>query len=78
MNKQIALISEHASPLSLLGGVDCGGQNLYVGQVAKLLAGMGYHCGRWVERVLEHPCVQGSVRREASGRGESCVHVANV
>jgi Glycosyltransferase len=42
MTKQIALISEHASPLSLLGGVDCGGQNLYVGQVAKLLAGMGY------------------------------------
>jgi D-inositol-3-phosphate glycosyltransferase len=42
MTKQIGLISEHASPLSLLGGVDCGGQNLYVGQVAKLLAGMGY------------------------------------
>lgn len=42
MAKQIALISEHASPLSILGGVDCGGQNLYVGQVAKLLAGMGY------------------------------------
>lgn len=42
MSRQIALISEHASPLSLLGGVDCGGQNLYVGQVAKALAGLGY------------------------------------
>lgn len=42
MTKQIALISEHASPLSVLGGVDCGGQNLYVGQVAKGLAAMGY------------------------------------
>jgi D-inositol-3-phosphate glycosyltransferase len=42
MTRQIALISEHASPLSILGGVDCGGQNLYVGQVAKALAGMGY------------------------------------
>jgi glycosyltransferase involved in cell wall biosynthesis len=42
MTKQITLISEHASPLSILGGVDCGGQNLYVGQVANLLAGMGY------------------------------------
>ena len=41
MSRQIALISEHASPLSLLGGVDCGGQNLYVGQVAKSLAGLG-------------------------------------
>lgn len=42
MSRQIALISEHASPLSILGGVDCGGQNLYVGQVAKSLAAMGY------------------------------------
>jgi D-inositol-3-phosphate glycosyltransferase len=42
MSKQVALISEHASPLSLLGGVDCGGQNLYVGQVAKWLASLGY------------------------------------
>jgi len=42
MTRQVALISEHASPLSLLGGIDCGGQNLYVGQVAKALAGMGY------------------------------------
>ncbi len=41
MKRQIALISEHASPVSLLGGVDCGGQNLYVGQVAKSLAAMG-------------------------------------
>ena len=41
MKRQIALISEHASPVSLLGGVDCGGQNLYVGQVAKALAAMG-------------------------------------
>jgi len=41
-SRQIALISEHASPLSVLGGVDCGGQNLYVGQVAKALAGLGY------------------------------------
>lgn len=42
MNRQIALISEHASPLGLLGSIDCGGQNLYVGQVAKALAAMGY------------------------------------
>lgn len=42
MNRQIALISEHASPLSRLGGIDCGGQNLYVGQVAKALAALGH------------------------------------
>jgi hypothetical protein len=33
MSRQIALISEHASPLGILGGVDSGGQNVYVGQL---------------------------------------------
>lgn len=42
MTMRIALISEHASPLGILGGVDSGGQNVYVGHVAKSLAGMGY------------------------------------
>ena len=32
---RIALISEHASPLARLGGVDAGGQNVYVAQVAR-------------------------------------------
>ena len=41
MTRRIALISEHASPLAALGGVDSGGQNVYVGQVAKNLAAMG-------------------------------------
>jgi glycosyltransferase involved in cell wall biosynthesis/phosphoheptose isomerase len=41
MRKHVALISEHASPLSLVGGVDCGGQNVYVAQVAKGLAALG-------------------------------------
>lgn len=42
MSRRIALISDHASPLSLLGGVDSGGQNVYVGQVARHLAAIGY------------------------------------
>jgi len=42
MSKRIALISEHASPLATLGGVDNGGQNVYVAQVAKNLAALGY------------------------------------
>lgn len=40
--KRIALISEHASPFGILGGVDSGGQNVYVGQLAKHLAATGY------------------------------------
>lgn len=42
MSKHIALISEHASPLSALGGVDSGGQNVYVAQVARHLTRLGY------------------------------------
>ena len=42
MTRRIAVISEHASPLGLLGGVDSGGQNVYVGQIAKNLASIGY------------------------------------
>jgi len=42
MNKKIALISEHASPLAVLGGIDSGGQNVYVTELAKELAKQGY------------------------------------
>jgi glycosyltransferase involved in cell wall biosynthesis len=37
---KIAMISEHASPLAALGGVDAGGQNLHV---AELAAALGRH-----------------------------------
>jgi D-inositol-3-phosphate glycosyltransferase len=40
--KRIAMISEHASPLAILGGVDAGGQNVYVGQLARHLVALGY------------------------------------
>lgn len=39
---RIALISEHASPLALAGGVDSGGQNVYVAHVAQALARRGH------------------------------------
>jgi glycosyltransferase involved in cell wall biosynthesis len=42
MTKRIAFISEHASPLALLGGKDSGGQNVYVAEVAKELVRTGY------------------------------------
>ena len=40
--RKIALISEHASPLAHIGGIDSGGQNVYVAQIAKQLARLGY------------------------------------
>jgi len=42
MRKKIAFISEHASPLAVLGGVDSGGQNVYVAELCKELARLGY------------------------------------
>jgi D-inositol-3-phosphate glycosyltransferase len=40
---KIALISEHASPLAIAGGVDSGGQNIYVANVARQLVRIGHN-----------------------------------
>ena len=42
MTRRVAMISEHASPVALLGGVDAGGQNVYVDAVSRDLAAHGY------------------------------------
>lgn len=39
---RIAFLSEHASPVALLGGEDAGGQNVYVDEVSRNLAKLGY------------------------------------
>ncbi|MDI6520625.1 glycosyltransferase [Streptomyces coelicoflavus] len=39
---RIAMVSEHASPLAALGGVDAGGQNVYVARLAEELAARGH------------------------------------
>ena len=38
---RIAMVSEHASPLATLGGVDAGGQNVHVADLARALGGLG-------------------------------------
>ncbi len=40
--RRLLWISEHASPLALLGGADSGGQNVYVAQIARHLASIGH------------------------------------
>lgn len=50
MVARIAIISEHASPLATLGGVDNGGQNVYVAQVANHLATRGYRVDVFTRR----------------------------
>ncbi len=55
MKRRIAFISEHASPLAALGGVDNGGQNVYVGELSKHLALLGYEVDiftRWDDERL--------------------------
>jgi len=42
MTRRVAMISEHASPVALLGGVDAGGQNVYVDAVSRGLHVHGY------------------------------------
>jgi glycosyltransferase involved in cell wall biosynthesis len=55
MKKKIAFISEHASPLAVLGGVDAGGQNVYVAELAKSLSKIGFDVDvftRWEDETL--------------------------
>ena len=67
---RIALISEHASPLALLGGVDGGGQNVYVGHLARLLARQGHEVDVFTRR--DRPDLPDAV---AWGEGARIVHV---
>ncbi|MHB8865460.1 MAG: glycosyltransferase [Pirellulaceae bacterium] len=50
MSQRIALVSEHASPLSALGGTDSGGQNVYVAQLGRHLSAMGYQVDVFTRR----------------------------
>ncbi|MFL6624830.1 MAG: glycosyltransferase family 4 protein [Sulfurifustis sp.] len=53
MVARIAMISEHASPLATIGGVDSGGQNVYVAQLANRLAARGYQVDVYTRRDKE-------------------------
>ncbi|MCG5075114.1 glycosyltransferase [Paraburkholderia tagetis] len=47
---KIALVSEHASPLAPAGGVDTGGQNIYVAHVARQLQRAGHQVDVFTRR----------------------------
>lgn len=47
---KIALVSEHASPLAIAGGVDSGGQNIYVAHVARQLHRAGHQVDVFTRR----------------------------
>jgi hypothetical protein len=50
MTRRIAFLSEHASPAARLGGEDAGGQNVYVGEIARNLGELGYEVDIFTRR----------------------------
>ena len=67
---RIALVSEHASPLATLGGVDAGGQNVHVAALATGLAAAGHRVEVYTRR--DDP---GLPERVAMAPGVDVVHV---
>jgi D-inositol-3-phosphate glycosyltransferase len=47
---RIAMVSEHASPLAAVGGVDAGGQNVHVLELSTALAALGHEVTVWTRR----------------------------
>ncbi|WP_461173730.1 glycosyltransferase [Arthrobacter sp. Z1-9] len=67
---KISMISEHASPLAALGGVDAGGQNVHVAALSEALAKRGHHVTVYTRRdATELPA------RVRVGRRLEVVHV---
>ncbi|MFI0468995.1 glycosyltransferase [Saccharopolyspora sp. 5N102] len=60
---RIAMISEHASPLAALGGVDAGGQNVHVAELATGLVGLGHDVVVHTRR--DDPRLPAAVRTDA-------------
>ncbi len=67
---KISLVSEHASPLAVLGGVDAGGQNVHVAALAAGLAALGNAVTVYTRR--DDPKLP---RRVAMARGVIVEHV---
>lgn len=67
---RIAMISEHASPLAHLGGVDAGGQNVHVAELSAALARRGHDVVVYTRR--DDPALPESVETQ---HGYSVVHV---
>ena len=67
---KIAMVSEHASPLAALGGVDAGGQNVHVAALADALARRGHQITVYTRR--EDPTV---AERVSGSPGVEVVHV---
>jgi D-inositol-3-phosphate glycosyltransferase len=52
--RRVAMISEHANPVAALGGTDSGGQNVYVEQVSRGVARLGFAVDVYTR--ADNPC----------------------
>ncbi|WP_082754080.1 glycosyltransferase [Mycobacterium sp. NAZ190054] len=67
---EIAMVSEHASPLAFLGGVDAGGQNVAVAELSSALAAQGHRVVVYTRR--DDPDLPDRVD---TGQGFTVIHV---
>jgi D-inositol-3-phosphate glycosyltransferase len=67
---RIVMVSEHASPLAVLGGADAGGQNVHVAALASALADRGHQVEVYTRRDGPGP------ERVALGQGVDVIHVS--
>lgn len=67
---KIAMVSEHASPLAALGGVDAGGQNVHVAELSAAMARRGHTVTVYTRR--DNPDLPERVRTK---QGYTVVHV---
>lgn len=70
---KISMISEHASPLAALGGVDAGGQNVHVAALSEALADRGHDVTVFTRRDRARDELPDTV---VAGRGVTVVHVS--
>jgi D-inositol-3-phosphate glycosyltransferase len=66
---RVAMVSEHANPLAVVGGVDAGGQNVHVAALSRSLAAQGHEVVVYTRQDSDHA---GSARL---GRGVTVEHV---
>jgi D-inositol-3-phosphate glycosyltransferase len=67
---RVALVSEHASPLAAIGGVDAGGQNVHVAELAAGLVRLGHSVAVYTRR--DDPDLR---ERLTTSAGYEVVHV---
>ncbi|WP_280412262.1 glycosyltransferase [Nocardia asiatica] len=67
---KIAMVSDHASPLAELGGVDAGGQNLHVAELSAAMARHGHDVTVYTRHDGSH-----AEREVMTGAGYRVVHV---